>query len=729
MAKSKILVVDDEHVVAHELQRSLQAQGYEVSVAADGEKAIEQAKAMAPNLVLLDIMLPGAIDGIAAAEQLRDLNIPVVYITGHSDDGLFDRARHTEPLAYLLKPLQLNELNRVIRLALFKRDREMAREHERQTQAQALRESEERFRSVVDQVTDYSIFTLDTAGHVSTWNSGAERILGYKTDDIVGRHFEVFFSADDRRRNAPAEELEGARKDGSADDTRWLVRQNGEQYWAEGVLTAIHDGDGTITGFTKVSRDTTERWRMQETLKEREERLRVALHAARMGTWRWDLRTNIDTIDDSLHKLFGLRPDQKLEIIDDFYAIVHPEERAQVMAAFQRTLHEGVHLDTEFRVIWPDGSEHWLLDQGEVAHDQDGNPMYLTGACADITERKQAQELLREHQARFREYAANVRDYALLQLDTEGRIVGWNTGAERVLGYSEEEILGQSVAVLFTPEDVAKGEPEKEVERALTTGRSMDDRWHMRKGGTRFWVSGVLTSMLDEKGRPSGFAKVMRDESERRLSEEQLRTSLREKEVLLQEIHHRVKNNLQVITSLLRLQSEHIPDEQTRGMFEEARNRVHAIGAIHELLYRSPDLASIDFGAYLNRLARDLFSFYGISPDRVHVSIDVDHANLEMSQAIPCGLLVNELVTNSLKHAFLKGRKGTVKVSLDCAKGDCRLIVDDDGVGLPEGFDWEGADSLGLQLVKVLTNQLDGTVHVDRGSGTRVEICFPISIN
>ncbi len=162
-------------------------------------------------------------------------------------------------------------------------------------------------------------------------------------------------------------------------------------------------------------------------------------------------------------------------------------------------------------------------------------------------------------------------------------------------------------------------------------------------------------------------------------------------------------------------------------MFEEARNRVHAIGAIHELLYRSPDLASIDFGAYLNRLTRDLFSFYAINPDRVHVSIEVNHAELEMSQAIPCGLLVNELVTNSLKHAFPGGRQGTVRVSLECAREECKLIVDDNGVGLPEEFDWERADSLGLQLIQVLTNQLDGAVHLDRSSGTRFEISFPLS--
>lgn len=725
MPENRILIVEDEQIVAHELQRTLQSQGYEVSIAENGEKAIEQATGSGPDLVLMDIVLPGAIDGIAAAQRFQQLNIPVVYTTGYPDTQLFDRARQTEPLAYLIKPLQSDDLNRVIKLALFNHRMVTERDRHAEQQTRELRASEERFRRVLEQVNQYCIFTLDQSGHVSTWNNGAERILGYSADQILGCHYEVFFSPDDRQQNVPAEELEQARVQGSADDTRWLVRQNGEQYWAEGVLTAIRDAQGAITGFTKVSRDTTERWRMEEALKEREERLRVALHAARTGTWKWDLRSNVDLIDDSLRKLFGLLPEQRFETVDDFYAIVHPEEREQVIASFERTLRDGVRLDTEFRVVWPDGSEHWLLDQGEVAKDREGRPVYLAGACVDVTERKEAQKSLREHEERFREFAANVRDYALLQLDADGRIVSWNTGAERVLGYAESEILGRPVAVLFTPEDVAISAPEKEMERAVTAGRSVDERWHVRKDGTRFWASGVLTPMRDEKGRLRGFAKVMRDETERRRSDEQLRRSLREKEVLLQEIHHRVKNNLQVISSLLRLQSEHIANERTRGLFEEARNRVQAIGGIHELLYRSPDLAHIDFGVYLNRLARDLFAFYRITEDGLHLAIQVSHTSLDIKQAIPCGLIVNELVTNCLKHAFPDGRSGTISVSLDCSQARCLLVVHDNGIGLPEGFDWEQADSLGLQLVQVLTRQLDGAISVDRISGTRFEISFP----
>ena len=727
MPKQKILVVEDEALLAEQLKYSLDADRYEVSVAESGERAVHESVVNQPDLVLLDIVLPGLADGISVAEQFVSLDIPVIYMTGYPDGHLFDRARHTEPVAFLQKPLRIPELRRVVELALSNRVRYVERERQRALQENLLRESEERFRRLVEGLTEYAIFTLDAQGNVNSWNSGAKRVTGYSSDEVLGRPFNLFFTAEDRARNVPEQELEQARRNGSADDSRWLVRRNGERYWVEGVLHATSSQDGRITAFTKISRDTTERRTLEEALHEREERLRIALNAARTGTWRWDLRTNIDIIDESLQKLFGLAPEQTVQTIHDFYSIVHPDERAQVMSAFERTLKDGIHLDTEFRVVWPDGSEHWLLDQGEVERDGDGKPIYLSGACVDITDRKQASQALQESERRFRFYTANVRDYALLQLDREGRIVEWNAGAERVLGYPEAEILGQSVAVLFTPEDVATGEPEEELERASQTGRSIDERWHLRRDGTRFWASGVLTSMTDDRGRLQGFAKVMRDETDRRRAEEQMRASLQEKEVLLQEIHHRVKNNLQVITSLLRLQSEHISDEQTLAVFDEARNRVQAIGGIHELLYESSDLARVDFGEYLKRLTEDLVSFYGIDEERLHFDIHVTNANFEISQAVPCGLLVNELVTNTLKHAFPGQRQGTLRVSLHCAGKNCVLVVEDDGAGLPEGFDWKNANSLGLQLVQVLTTQLDGVIQFERlNPGSRFEVSFPV---
>jgi PAS domain S-box-containing protein len=697
-----------------------------VGVAHSGEQAVAEGGGSFPDLVVMDIVLTGQMDGISAAQRLQPLGIPVVYLTAYSDRHLLDRAQHTEPLAYVMKPVKSGELAAVIQLALFKQEQEKKREQDGDRKLAARREADEQFRLMVAGVTDYAIFTLDPVGKIDSWNRGAEKANGYSQGEILGQPYEVLFTAEDRQRNVPSAELEEARQHGVADDTRWLVRQNGECYWAEGTLTAIHDDAGVLTGFAKITRDSSERKQMREALRQGEERLRIALHAARMGTWHWDIRTNTDTLDDDLRALFGLRPEQAPEKIEDFYALLHPEDRPRVQAAFEKTRREGVHLDTEFRVIQPDGAERWFLDKGEVMRDGAGRPHYMAGACVDITERKQAEQALQESEERFRLFVNNVHDYALFQMDTQGRIATWNSGAQRVLGYAAEEIIGQASERIFVPEDVAAGVPESEIARAATLGRAVDERWHLRKDGTRFWCNGVMTVVRDDGGKIRGFAKVMRDETARRKADEQLKTSLKEKEALLKEIHHRVKNNLQVITSLLSLQSGAVQDQNVREMFDEACNRVRSIGDIHELLYRSPDLAHVDFNTYLRQLAQHLLSFYRVDPNRIRLDIS-SNVDLPVSEAIPCGLIVNELLTNCLKHGFPEPKSGTIQVSLNCEGDQCRLAVADDGVGIPEGFSVAQSSSLGLQLVSVLAGQLHGDLQLQTTKGTRVTVVFPQS--
>ena len=725
MPRKRIFIVEDEHVIAEHLRQSLTAEGYEiVGVAHSGEEAVADAGGTSPDLVVMDIVLTGQMDGISAAQRLQPLGISVVYLTAYSDRHLLERAQHTEPLAYVMKPVKMAELAAVLQLALFKQEQEKKREQDGNRKLAVRREADEQFRLMVAGVTDYAIFTLNAIGNIDSWNRGAERINGYSQAEILGQPYSLLFTTEERERNVPSAELEEARQHGVADDTRWLVRQNGERYWAEGTLTAIHDDAGVVTGFAKITRDSTDRKQMQEALRQGEERLRIALHAARMGTWHWDIRTNRDSLDDNLRALFGLRPEQAPEKIEDFYALLHPDDRSRVQAAFEKTRHEGVHLDTEFRVVRSDGSERWFIDQGEVIRDDAGEPRYMAGACVDITERKRAEQALQESEERFRLFVNNVHDYALFQMDTEGRIATWNSGAERVLGYTAEEIIGQPSRRIFVAEDIAAGVPEREMQVAATLGRSMDERWHLRKDGTRFWCNGVMTVMRDDAEKLRGFAKVMRDETARRTADQQLKNSLKEKEALLKEIHHRVKNNLQVITSLLSLQSGAVEDQNIREMFDEACNRVRSIGDIHELLYRSPDLAHVDFNTYLHQLAQNLLSFYRVDPNRIRLDIS-SNVDLPLSQAIPCGLIVNELLTNSLKHGFPEPKSGDIRVFLNCERDECVLEIADNGVGFPQQFKLGQTSSLGLQLVSVLARQLGGDLRLETTAGARVRIVFP----
>jgi two-component sensor histidine kinase len=214
--------------------------------------------------------------------------------------------------------------------------------------------------------------------------------------------------------------------------------------------------------------------------------------------------------------------------------------------------------------------------------------------------------------------------------------------------------------------------------------------------------------------------------------EEQLNASLKEKEVLLKEIHHRVKNNMQVISSLLNLQSGRIKNQEILEMFKESQDRIRSMSLIHERLYQSADLAKIDFSHYIQNLAKHLFQSYRIDPEAVVLKTNVKDVSLDINKAIPCGLIINELVSNSLKYAFPQvtgtdekiAKKGAIDIQLMTDDGKVTLLVKDNGVGLPIDLDIETADSFGLQLVTTLVAQLNGKIDIKRKPGAIFKITF-----
>jgi len=222
---------------------------------------------------------------------------------------------------------------------------------------------------------------------------------------------------------------------------------------------------------------------------------------------------------------------------------------------------------------------------------------------------------------------------------------------------------------------------------------------------------------------------VRREIREARIRREGKHTekALHEKEALLREIHHRVKNNMQVVSSLLGLQSRAVSNDETKKMLQDTRNRIHSMALLHETLYESGQLAAVDFPKYIRQMTDYLFRAYAIEPGRIRFHADVERVDLDLDAALPCGLLVNEAIANSLKHAFPEGRAGEVKILLRREpNGTARLELSDDGVGLPEGLDWTTSRSLGLRLIRELALQLSATLEIQSARGTTVRLTFPI---
>jgi two-component sensor histidine kinase len=247
----------------------------------------------------------------------------------------------------------------------------------------------------------------------------------------------------------------------------------------------------------------------------------------------------------------------------------------------------------------------------------------------------------------------------------------------------------------------------------------------------------VISAVRDENQVLTGFVKVTRDFSERQKTraalearEASLAASLKEREVMLQEIHHRVKNNLQVIASLITMQMRQLHDVASKSALEECKMRVQAIALIHEKLYQSRDFASIPFSSYARGLASNIFQATGMSSAVVTLELDISPVMLTVDKAIPCGLILNELITNALKHAFPNERQGKLRVALQrITGGEISLSVADDGIGIDADFDVETCNSLGLQLVSTLVAQLDGALTITRHAGTVFEVRFPAELN
>ena len=464
-----------------------------------------------------------------------------------------------------------------------------------------------------------------------------------------------------------------------------------------------------------------ERKRAEEELRRSEIRLKGILEATADGILAVDHQGKVISVNRRFAEMWRIPP-KLVERGDDDALLAYVFDQLADPEAFMAKVRELYGSDKEETSV--------ILFKDDRVFERFSSPLILKSSIVgriwsfrDITGRKRAEDALRQTEENFRR-SLDDSPLGVRIVNAEGETLYANRAILDIYGYdSIEELRATPLGDRYTPESYDEFQLRKEKRRQGEDGPSEYQISIVKKNGEIRRVQVFRKEVFWNGTRR--FQTLYHDITEQKRAEEAVQAALREKEVLLREIHHRVKNNMQVISSLFNLQAGHIKDEEARRILKEGQTRIRSMGLIHEKLYQSRDLSKIDFSAYIRSLLVHLFHAYRIDANQVRLETELEDVHLDINAAVPCGLLVNELISNALKHAFPEGRKGAVKIGLRRRDdGAVELRVADNGVGFPEKLDFRRTESLGLQIVNLLIGQLDGTIELERKRGTAIVIAF-----
>ena len=629
----------------------------------------------------------------------------------------------------------------------------------------AFPESEEQLRLLIETLQDYAIFTLDTQGRVSSWNIGAERIQGYGDHEIIGKHFSVFYPQEDLRSGEPWALLETVTKEGHLEEEGWRVRKDGSRFWANVVSTALRDADGRLAGYGNVVRDFSERRRAEEALRLSEERFRLLVQGVRdYAIFMLDPEGRIGSWNEGAENIEGYKA---AEIVGKHFSVFYPEEdlrRGKPAWELEVATRVGRFEDNGWRVR-KDGSRFWANVVITPLRDSQGRLYGFGKITRDISDRRQAEEQVRTSEERFRLLVQGVRDYAIFMLDRRGHVSSWNEGAERIKGYKAGEITGRHFSVFYPEEDIHEGKPQRELDQALQAGHFEGEGWRVRKDGSRFWASILITALRDDSGAPYGFSKVTRDITEKRKAQEVLEQSnaaleqqIAEKTAAQRNLEASERSLRELSGQLLRMQ-----DQERGRLGRELHDTIgQYLGALkmglEVMTSTAPAKALGDQLAECIRIADDCIrevrtisyllyppmleemglqmaiewhvdGFTKRSGIQVECELQPEMGRLPRDVEVAIFRVFQESLTNIHRHSG----SPTAQVRLGMEEGNIILEVTDEGKGAPPGVlefssDALGTLGVGLRGMNERVRQLGGRLNLSSSEkGMTVRAVIPIA--
>ena len=475
--------------------------------------------------------------------------------------------------------------------------------------------------------------------------------------------------------------------------------------------------------------------------------LQTALNSSQTAAWTWDITQDTAVWSGPVAKVFGLPP-EKLNGLGDVNALVHPADRAILRERLESAIARCSDFDLEYRIIRPGGEERWIAGRGDVTRKEDGRVVEMSGVNYDITERRRMEDALARSESQFRQLA-NAMPQIVFAATPDGRIYFLNDRWYEVTGQPLETVstLDQRKQVLH-PDDRERWEAcwlnavktgSYEIEYRFWDQAKQEYRWYLSRGravrdaggAIQRWF-GTSTDIHDQKTANVKLEEEVKKRtaalsaSLQRLtqSEEFLRRSLAEKDTLLREVHHRVRNNLQILCSLLGMQISLIDNQAALAQLKENERRVISMALIHDQLYMHEEMSSIEFDEFVRKLVPTLIASFS-QKVAVTCRLELTRTLLSIDEAIPCGLILNELLSNAMEFAYPPGHVGgEIAIELSTKGKWVNLCIKDDGVGLPGDFQLSTTKTLGFSVIKALTAQLRGELAVSTGHGSTFRLQF-----
>lgn len=574
---------------------------------------------------------------------------------------------------------------------------------------EALSESDQRFRSIFNQAA-IGIAQVSLNGQYLQVNQKLCEILGYAEEQLLGQSFLQFVYNEDVKKGKHQIKAMVTGEISTYSFEQRYLNQNRQVVWANITASVVRDVSGKPKYFIQVVQDISDRRKAEFALEYSESRYRAIVEDQTELVCRFFLDGTLIFVNDAYANYFNQSYNELIGT--SYFALLPDAERQLHQQSLAGITPQNPIENLEYSLNHPNGKVYWQQWNIRGFFSPEGDLLEFQGVGRDISDRVQAEA------ERDRFFSLSLDLLCIASFD--GYFKRLNPAWTTTLGYSIKELLGKPFIEFSHADDRAAKLAEFEKLKQGISSAYFENRY-LCKDGSYKWIA-WSTVPFPEEGLVYA---VGRDITEQKKVEAQIQASLEEKEVLLKEIHHRVKNNLQIVCSLLELQSQCSRDAQVIAMFKESQTRIRAMSLVHEILYQSNDLGNLNFSEYIREISLNLCISYGYSSKNLQIQSHPETIFINLDTAIQCGLILNELLTNAFKYAFIDKQSAKIRIELyRLDSGKMLLVVEDNGIGLPANFNFENTQTLGWQVIRALARKLKGELKIVSEKGTKIILKF-----